>query len=255
MAAVTDEEIIRIAEEQAARGDQITGEINWVAYQSRSNPDQEYHSHEEGDEGLVGRFGLKSQFATLDDFTADAYQGDMSITSPMRPEELSNPDSIDDDYFEGVDIDRETVNITADYVRLLEIPERDIPIGNGEVLFTEVGCNVCHTPTLRTYTDYPVALLADIDAPIYSDMLLHDMGDSSADGMIQFNAGSTEWRTAPLIGLRFLRSYMHDGRAATVEEAILAHRDAASEAIDIIDNFENLSASDQTSLVDFVSSL
>lgn len=255
LAAIDEDELLRLVSEQEARGDAITGKINRVTFQSEANPEQDYHDYGPDSEGLAGRFGLKAQFATLDDFTADAYQGDMSITSPMRPSELNNPDGLSDDFLEGLDIDLETVNVTADYVRLLEIPERTIPDGTGAELFEDIECSACHPATLRTVVDYPVDLLADLDAPIYSDLLLHDMGEEAGDAMVQFDASSTEWKTAPLIGLRFLRSYLHDGRATTVEEAILEHAGPGSEANEVIEEFEALNEEDRLDLIDFVTSL
>jgi CxxC motif-containing protein (DUF1111 family) len=75
-----------------------------------------------------------------------------------------------------------------------------------------------------------VPQLADIDAPIYTDLLVHDMGAENSDGLQEFDAGTSEWRTPPLIGLRFLPRYMHDGRADTVEQAIEKH---VIEAVDL----------------------
>jgi CxxC motif-containing protein (DUF1111 family) len=70
---------------------------------------------------------------------------------------------------------------------------------------------------------YPIPQLAGIDAPIYSDLLLHDMGAALADAQTEGSATASAWRTAPLIGLRFARGYLHDGRAHDVTEAVLAH--------------------------------
>ena len=82
---------------------------------------------------------------------------------------------------------------------------------------------VCHVPAMRTRADYPIAQIAGIDAPIYSDLLLHDMGAALADGMTDGGAGPRAWRTAPLIGMRFQAGYLHDGRAPSVAEAVVAH--------------------------------
>ncbi len=179
--AVLDSEIERVATEQAARTDGIRGRPNYVTYQSERNPDNEFHAFEFGD-AVIGRFGLKARIATADDFAADAFQGDMSLTSPFRPDELPNPDALVDDDHPGTDLDIDTVERTADYIRLLEIPQR-VPNTEGAQVFDDVGCAVCHAPSLRTRADYPVPALADVDAPIYSDLLLHDMGTDLADGM------------------------------------------------------------------------
>lgn len=253
--AIADEEIERVAGEQAVRGDAIHGRINRVAWQSEPNPDQPYHAFVPGSIGLIGRFGLKARIATLDEFTADAYQGDMGITSPLRPVELDNPDGLADDRLAGVDIDAETVNLTADYVRFLRIPERGAAGARGQRLFSEVLCAVCHVPSLRTRDDYPIEQLADVDALIYSDLLLHDMGDTLADGLVEGEAGPRDWKTAPLMGLRHMVSYLHDGRAATIDAAITGHRGPGSEANEAIDRFEALGDSDRDALVSFVEGL
>jgi CxxC motif-containing protein (DUF1111 family) len=182
----------------------------------------------------------------------------MGITSPLRPTEFANPDGLLDDMKPGVDVSYDSVNRRANYVRLLAIPSRRVE-DSGAALFASTGCATCHVPSLRTRADYPVTALADIDAPIYSDLLLHDMGPDLADGIpqdsIDGQAGSFDWRTAPLIGLRFNRSYMHDGRAKTIEQAILSHRGEGSEGNASVDAFEALSAADQEALLSFVGAL
>lgn len=251
--AVLDEEILRVAQAQAARGDSITGRPNRVAWAGQANPETEFHTHGPGDTQLIGRFGLKARVATLDGFAADALLGDMSITTPILTEELPNPDGLDDDLLPGVDLDLESVNRIADYTRLVDIPAREPT--EGAELFEAADCAACHTPRLRTRPDHPIPQLADIDAPIYTDLLLHDMGAGASDGLWDAEASPSEWRTAPLIGLRHLRSYLHDGRALTVEEAILLHRGEGSEANGSIDAYEALGAEDQATLLRFVESL
>lgn len=255
MEAIADSEIERMEAEQATRDDGIHGRVPRVTYHSEPNPEQPYHQFQKGQENLIGRFGVKARIASLDDFTADAMQGDMGITSPMRPTEAANPDGLTDDAKAGVDVDLARVNAVADYMRLIEIPKRADPGADGPRLFAQARCNVCHVPSLRTRSDYPLAPLAGRDAPIYSDMLLHDMGDTLADGMIDEHAGSRDWRTAPLIGLRFFTSYLHDGRVKTVQDAILAHQGPGSEANDSVARFQALSSAEQAALVAFVTSL
>ncbi|MDB5215455.1 MAG: putative thiol oxidoreductase with 2 cytochrome c heme-binding site, partial [Myxococcaceae bacterium] len=121
--AVLDSEIERIASEQAQRTDGIHGRINHVVYASEANPDTRFHSHKKGDV-VIGRFGLKARVGTLDDFTADALQGDMGITSPLRPTEVANPDALTDDSKPGIDVVIDSVNLRAMYVRLTAIPRR-----------------------------------------------------------------------------------------------------------------------------------
>jgi CxxC motif-containing protein (DUF1111 family) len=258
MEAILDSEIQRVADEEAARTDQIHGRINHVVYASEMSADESFHTHVKGD-AVLGRFGLKARIATLDDFTADAFQGDMGITSPLRPVEFANPDGLLDDAKPGIDVQLESVKSRAIYLRLLSIPaRRDDP--DGAALFADTLCAACHVPSMHTRADYPVAQIADKDAAVYTDLLLHDMGPDLADGLpadpsVDYEASSLAWRTAPLIGLRFNRTYMHDGRGKTVEEAIGQHRGDGSEANDAIDRFDALSTADRRTLIDFVEGL
>ena len=169
--------------------------------------------------------------------------------------EIANPDGLTDDRRPGVDVPADTINELADYMRLIEIPRREAPSQRGVELFAEAQCAACHVPSLRTRADYPIAALAGIDAPIYTDLLLHDMGDKLADGMVDQQAGSRQWRTAPLIGLRHLRAYLHDGRALTLRDAVLGHEGPSSEANVSVGRFRALSAADQQTLLDFVKTL
>jgi CxxC motif-containing protein (DUF1111 family) len=256
--AIADSEIERVAAEQAARGDAIHGRVNRVAYGSEPNEDTRFHNYQKG-QIVIGRFGLKARVATLDDFTADAFQGDMGITSPLRPVEFLNPDGLTDDDKPGVDVDYRSVNLRATYIRLLAIPARKTGAA-GTALFAATACATCHVPSLATRPDYPIADLAGIDAEVYSDLLLHRMGSELADGLpshpsVDGEADSFEWRTAPLIGLRFNRTLLHDGRARSIEEAVLMHRGEGSEANAAVDQFEALSATDRQTLLEFVEAL
>lgn len=254
--AVLDSEIERVAAEQATRSDAIHGRINHVVYASEPNPDARFHAHARGDL-VIGRFGLKARIASLDDFTADALQSDMGITSPLRPSELVNPDGLTDDLKAGVDVALDSVNTRAMYVRLTAIPLR--PTGEtmapGAALFAAARCSACHVPTLHTRADYPIAGLAGIDAPLYSDVLLHDMGSALADGIRDGEARSQDWRTPPLVGLRFVRTFLHDARAGSIESAILMHEGPGSEANDSVSRFRALGPADRATLLAFVGAL
>jgi CxxC motif-containing protein (DUF1111 family) len=255
MEAVLDSEIERQEEEQAARDDGIHGRVNRVTYASEQNPASPL-LFAKGDAGLIGRFGLKARIATLDDFTADAFQGDMGITSPLRPVELPNPDGLVDDAKPGLDTTLDDVNDIAGYMRLLAIPRRDVGADpTGAALFAATKCAVCHAPSLRTRADYPIADLADRDAPVFTDFLLHDLGTELADGLDEGEASSREWRTAPLIGLRFNRVLLHDGRARSIEDAVLAHDGEGSEAQASIALFRGLSSVEKATLLAYVGAL
>lgn len=254
--AVEDSEIQRVAALQAARTDAIHGIVNTYVFASQPNPDPTFDAHQPGDT-VIGRFGLKARIGTLDEFVADALQNDMGITSPLRPTEFPNPDGLTDDDKPGVDASADDVNLRADYVRTIAIPWRATPDPKGQALFEQAQCSACHVPTLHTRADYPIAALADIDAPIYTDILLHDMGDGLSDSLADGEGAATPrtWRTAPLIGLRFSREYLHDGRATTLLDAVMDHDSNGSEAHASVQLFSNLSAADQQALLDFVQSL
>jgi len=250
--AILDSEIERVEHEQSLRTDAIHGKINRVTFTSVPNPDTTFSHFTQGQTNVIGRFGLKARVATIDDFTADAYQGDMGMTTPMRPTELANPDSLTDDARAGVDLTIDHVDRVAFYLRRIAIPHRTAPDPRGPALFAQVQCAACHVPTLHTREDYPIKQLADIDAPVFTDLLLHDMGKALADGMTDQSAAGAAWRTAPLIGLRFAKTYLHDGRAASAEEAINAHDGEGKASADL---FRALSADDRRALLDYVESL
>jgi CxxC motif-containing protein (DUF1111 family) len=254
MEAVLDSEIEAAAARQAARADGIHGRINRVTYHSQPVPGVAV-PHAFNEPNVIGRFGLKARVATLDDFAADAFQGDMGLTSPMRPDELANPEGLHDDVKAGTDITEEIVTTVASYVRTIEIPPRTPVDSDGSAAFTTALCSVCHVPTLHTRPDFPVRQLADIDAPVFTDLLLHDMGDELADRLTDEQAGPRDWRTSPLIALRFQRAYLHDGRARTVEEAILLHAGNGSEANVSVDKFKALAPAERAALLAFVQGL
>jgi CxxC motif-containing protein (DUF1111 family) len=249
--AVLDSEIQRGAAAQATRTDGIHGRINYVAYASQTTANPAFNAHKFGDI-VIGRFGLKARVATLDDFAADAFQNDMGITSPMRPTELPNPDGLTDDEHPGVDIGITLVDQIATYMRLTAIPTRGTLTAAGTALFGQCQCSVCHVPTLHTRADYPIAQLADIDAPIYSDLLLHGMGPALADGMPDGTATSSEFRTTPLIALKYMQAYLNDGRAHTLKDAIQLH---GGEATASVAAFQQLSDADRATLLAYVNAL
>lgn len=235
MEAIADQEIVAQAELQAREG-VVSGRVNRLM------------------DGRIGRFGHKARVATLDDFAADAFQGDMGLTSPTRPTEVANPDRLADDDRPGVDLTAETIRDVGFYVRVLSTPERRGLPTNGARLFEATGCARCHTPSMAT-DPASFRLFAGRRAEVFSDMLLHDMGTWLADGVVESTANEREWRTAPLIGLRFQDTFLHDGRADTVEHAIQGHRGEGSEANFSVDLFDRLSPADRQTLLTYVQGL
>lgn len=253
--AISDEALVELERQQAARDDGIHGRVNRVVYASEPNPMSPYNTNRKG-AMVIGRFGLKARIATLDEFTADALQGDMGITSPLRPDEIKNPDGLTDDLKPGVDLTLASVNSRADYMRMLAIPRR-IVVAGGKAAFDKARCSGCHVSDLKARADYPLAAVAGKDAPVFTDLLLHDLGVGLADGMIGDDglAGPRDWRTAPLIGVRFSRNFLHDSRAHSVAEAIEAHASDGSEANDSVSRYRALSEAERQALVEFVEAL
>jgi CxxC motif-containing protein (DUF1111 family) len=189
------------------------------------------------------------------EFTADALNSDMGITTPDHPAEPAGPEGLTDDEKPGVDFDAERVTLLSDYVRLLEIPERRPATQRDHELFRRAGCDACHVPALRTESAFDIPALAGIEAFVYTDLLLHDMGASLSDSQTEGDAGPREYRTPPLIGLRFMPTFLHDGRAGSVEQAILAHGAPDSEGRDAVAQYLTLDASDRLGLLRFVEGL
>lgn len=235
--AISSQEIERIAKAASARVGTARGRPNRLQ------------------DGSIGRFGVKARLATLDEFTADALNGDMGITTPLRRTEQLGPEGLSDDEKPGLDFPAERVQRISEYVRLLDIPRRAAQSAEGAELFAMAGCATCHVVSLHTDLRFPVRALADVEAPIYSDLLLHDMGEALSDGQYEGDALPREFRTAPLIGLRYLPNLLHDGRARNVAEAIDAHGAEDSEAHDSFVLYRALKPSARDVLLKFVDSL
>jgi len=232
--AIADAEIEHLAELAARRQGSARGRLNRL------------------EDGRIGRFGIKARLATLRDFAAEALNGDMGVTSPLRPEEPAGPEGLRDDDKPGIDFTLEQVELLGDYVRSLQIPERRASDAQGRALFESAQCAQCHVPSFTTAADFALESLSGVKAEVYTDLLLHDMGSALADGVSEDGAGPREFRTAPLIGLRFLPRLLHDGRADSVEAAIWAHGEGDSEARDSVASFRALAPAERSALVKFV---
>jgi len=252
MEAIDDAELERVETSQAARADAIHGKINRITIDSVPNPDTTFSHYHAGQANVVGRFGLKAREAVIDDEAASAALGVIGLTSPMQPNEYANPDGLSDDRKPGQDLDISVIDSLAFYIRRVAIPPRIALSDHGAMLFEQVQCSACHVPSLKTRADYPITQLAGIDAPVFTDLLLHDMGQALADGLTDQSATTTTWRTPALIGVKFAGTYLHDGRANTVHDAILKH---AGEAAAVVAGFAALSADDQQALETYVEAL
>lgn len=203
----------------------------------------------------VGRFGWKAQHSSIHLFAGDAYLNEMGITNPSFPTE-SRPQGQPlppgaDRVPDPEDIGGVAVNRLTDFMRFLAAPPEGTGSTVGRNLFTTLSCASCHTPTMMTGPN-PSLALANKAVNLYSDLLLHDMGPGLADGIRQGQATGTEWRTAPLWGLRFRRLFLHDGRATTIDAAIRLH---GGEAAGSVSRYNALSATDRAALLNFLSNL
>jgi CxxC motif-containing protein (DUF1111 family) len=204
----------------------------------------------------VGKFGWKAQVATLHTFAGDAYLNEMGITNPQFPSEScpqGNCSLLAANPAPGLNDTGAGVTAFADFMTLLAPPPRGTINGDvfgGEIVFNVIGCSACHTPTLLTGNSNVAALRFKLFQP-FSDFLLHDMG-SLGDGIAQGDANGREIRTAPLWGVRKVTRLLHDGRATTIEQAILAHDGQGSAARN---RFSGLEPNAKAKLLSFLNSL
>lgn len=250
--AIPERDILALADPDDADGDGISGRANrvWNPVTGRAE---------------LGRFGWKANAATLLAQSAGAAHGDMGLSSRVFPDENCTPTqaacaaAVRGD---AHDLRDAHLDKLVFYLQALAVPDRrqvDHTTGSrGEKLFSRIGCAACHTPVQRTAADALPAQLAGQAFMPYTDLLLHDMGRGLADGRADFLASGREWRTAPLWGLGLVpvtnghRFYLHDGRARSLEEAILWH---GGEAARSQREFRRLSREDRQALLTFLESL
>jgi CxxC motif-containing protein (DUF1111 family) len=219
---------------------------------------------------VVGRFGWKAIQPTVRAQTAAAAAFDVGVTSERQPNDCDEtpcpPDVASDTVVvEGdtVDLDERQFDELAVYTEAIAVPESqplrspDEKLRRGSDLFASTGCGSCHASgQLTGPSTVPGHIEVEKIYP-YTDLLLHDMGPQLADGRVEYRASGSEWRTPPLWS-NWLRNkigfgrYLHDGRAGTVEEAILWHGGEGQAARD---GFAGLSKEDRDALVAFVKSL
>jgi CxxC motif-containing protein (DUF1111 family) len=210
----------------------------------------------------VGRFGWKSQHATLLAFGADAYRNEMGITNDLFPHEsafgiadtqmrVCDPIPDPEDRPDPATRRRGIDNFESFMRFLAPVPRARVDAETlaGERTFAAIGCAACHVPSLTTG---PSAnpLFDRRPVPLFSDLLLHDIG--TGDGIEQAAAAASEIRTPALWGLRFRRPLLHDGSAATTVDAILRHR---AEADTARRGFERLPSDEREALLAFLRSL
>lgn len=230
------------------------------------------------DRGFVGRFGVKAQTVSIEGFIRGPLFNHLGLTSDPLPDErkallpvpsafldadqasrrpqpgvvhqaqVAAPDepTVDDDGVPDPELSEQDLFDLVSFAMLLAAPEPDPPTARteaGRATFHEIGCASCHVPAL----DGPRG-----PVPLYSDLLLHDMGPDLADGIVMGLATESEFRTQPLWGVAAGAPYLHDGRADTVDAAIRWH---GGEAEASRDKYEDLSDADRADLLAFLDSL
>jgi CxxC motif-containing protein (DUF1111 family) len=216
---------------------------------------------------VEGRFGLKANSPNVRQQIAEAFIGDLGITTPLfskqpctekqtdclnAPQAKSSPELPAERL---ADLDFYTVHLAPPARRNTDDPKVKL----GEQLFTDNGCAVCHVPKLETaaHPRYPATLPPQSIEP-YTDLLLHDMGEGLADGRPDFSATGSQWRTPPLWGIGLVpvvnghNQYLHDGRARNLEEAIVWHD---GEALAARNRYTQLTEAQRQQLLAFLQSL
>jgi CxxC motif-containing protein (DUF1111 family) len=253
LADVPDVEILSRADPDDSDGDGISGRANF-------------------DRGFVGRFGRKSQTVSIEAFLRGPLFNHLGITSEPLTQEQKAALPVDSSsggtatsgvslFFQAAAPDGPLVDFDAvpdpeisatdlfdlvSYVMLVAAPELEDPTEQsirGAAVFDSLACGSCHTPRVESRHG---------PLPVYSDLLLHDMGTDLADGILQGDASGSEFRTQPLWGLVAVGPYLHDGRAGTIEQAILMHGGEAQAARDAA---AGLSDAEMADLVEFLTSL
>lgn len=271
--AIREEDILALADPEDADGDGISGRPNWVfdAVKAKAG---------DPDPVSLGRFGWKGNTPSVRVQSLGALRGDIGITNPLFPEESIGTTALytDSQYYDGVNAGADfsgadaTTGLEAGaefsdavvfYAQTLHVPGRrnvaDAAVLSGARLFSSTGCVACHHPGFTT-GEHPDGIAELSNQPIYpfTDMLLHDMGEGLADGRPDFLASGREWKTRPLWGIGLTHTvnwkagFLHDGRARTLEEAILWH---GGEAEASKESFRTLAKSNRDALIAFLMSL
>ncbi|MEM9235247.1 MAG: di-heme oxidoredictase family protein [Verrucomicrobiota bacterium] len=217
---------------------------------------------------VVGRFGWKANQPSLEQQTAGAFVGDLGITSPLFPAENHTAAYAKQHEFaklppsEQPEIDEKILQRVTVYLQTLAPPaHRDVDapaVERGRQLFTAMQCASCHVPEMRTGDFHPVKELRNQTIRPYTDLLLHDMGEELADGRPDYRANGREWRTPPLWGIGLQErvnghtTFLHDGRARNLAEAILWH---GGEAEGSREAFHKASKAERDDLIAFLKSL
>lgn len=224
-----------------------------------------------GNDGTITRFGWKAQNKSLEIFSGEAYNVEVGVTNELFYSERdqtaacqfnATPEDATNFNLDGTELPSDMVRFSM-FMKFLDQPapgQGTLSTQHGGQLFAQVGCTLCHTQSMRTGTSSVVAL-SNVQANLYSDLVLHHMGPGLADNVSQGVAAGDEFRTAPLWGLGQRIFFLHDGRTSDLVQTIQAHASSgnrtyqSSEANSVVNNYNRLSVSDQQDLLNFLRSL
>ena len=225
-----------------------------------------------GNDGTVTRFGWKAQNKSLVMFAGEAYNVEQGVTNELFPNERDETPGC---MFNALPEDSTVLNpngssvstasdYSSDLVNFaafgrLSAPPTPAPATAttliGQQVFNQIGCNACHTPSINSGSTFYGTGLNNVPVNAFSDFLIHNMGIGLADQVGQGLANGMQFRTAPLWGVGQRIFFLHDGRTSDLVQAIEAHRSQGSEANQVINNFNQLSASHAAALLAFLRSL
>ena len=236
------------------------------------------HPNRNGNDGTISRFGWKAQNKSLEVFAGEAYNVEMGITNELFTNERASPDEAGlpancrlnptpEDATNMTAV--QTTGVPSDvvgfgmFMRLLAPPTPSTTspggarsIADGSRIFTQIGCALCHTPSMKTGPSAFTPSLSNANVNLFSDLLVHNMGSNLADGVSQGGAAGDEFRTAPLWGLGQRIFFLHDGRSNDLFDAINQHAGRGSEANGVIQLFQHrLTPEQQQDLLNFLRSL
>ncbi|MBV6442111.1 MAG: hypothetical protein EPGJADBJ_03812 [Saprospiraceae bacterium] len=250
---VPESDILSFADENDADKDGISGRPNYVW-------------DFENQQIALGRFGWKANQPSVTQQTAGAFNGDIGITTNLFPDDHLTP--AQQQLYLGIpnggspELPDATLRKVVSYMKSLSVPARrnhdDATVLRGKYLFGELNCSGCHRPAMNTGTGGEISALRNQKIWPYTDLLLHDMGTELADNRPDYLASGSQWRTPPLWGIGLIPTVnghtflLHDGRARTVEEAILWHGGEAEKARE---GFKKLSKEDREAILEFLNSL
>lgn len=251
--AVTDADIISMADPTDADNDGISGVPNWIYLRPYTNPRKESIID---NNKYIGRFGKKAATYDLLQQTVSAYNQDIGITSSFEPKDVYTGQNM------GPEVSNNTVHNVVFYLQTLKAPIQrninDASVIEGKQIFNAITCGKCHKSELKTGYS-PINALSYKTFSPYTDLLLHDMGTGLDDGYTEGMAKTAEWRTPALWGLGLSANsqggqyfLLHDGRAHSIEQAILLH---GGEALNAKNNYQLLTLKEKQNLIKFLESL